>query len=97
MEKGRVARALTTLVLLRARLLPLVIDRDLRTEYLQALESADAGDLSPLASLFARLEQAAILQALSVDADAEISHQRNRFLRTSFFCFFAVLRLYLQD
>ncbi|HYW41946.1 MAG TPA: Fic family protein [Bryobacteraceae bacterium] len=73
---GRVARALTTLVLLRAELLPLVIDRDLRVEYIKTLEAADAGDLSPLASLFARLERAPILQALSVDADAEISHQR---------------------
>jgi Fic family protein len=74
---GRVARALTTLVLLRARLLPLVIDRDLRVEYINALERADDQDLSPLALLFARLERNAILQALSVDADAEISHQRS--------------------
>lgn len=73
---GRVARALTTLLLLRADLLPMVIDRDLRVDYINALESADAGDLSPLASLFAGLEQSAILQALSVDADTEISHQR---------------------
>jgi fido (protein-threonine AMPylation protein) len=73
---GRVARALTTLVLLRADLLPLVVDRDLRVEYLTALESADAGDLTMLASLFARLERGAILQALSVDADAEIAHER---------------------
>lgn len=74
---GRVARALTTLVLLRAQLLPLVVDRDLRVEYIRALETADAGDLSLLALLFARLERTAILQALSVDADAEISHQRS--------------------
>lgn len=73
---GRVARALTTLVLMRADLLPLVVDRDLRVEYITALETADGGDLSALASLFARLERAAILQALSVDAEAEISHQR---------------------
>lgn len=73
---GRVARALTTLVLMRADLLPLVVDRDLRVEYIAALEAADGGDLSALASLFARLERAAILQALSVDVDAEISHQR---------------------
>ena len=73
---GRVARALTTLVLLRAGLLPLVIDRDLRVDYIKALEAADLRDLSPLASLFARLERGAILQALSVDVDAEISHQR---------------------
>lgn len=74
---GRVARCLITYVLLRAKLLPLVVDRDLRTEYIEALEVADAGDLSPLALLFARLERAAVLQALSVDAEADISHDRS--------------------
>ena len=69
---GRVIRSLTTLILLRSDLLPLVIDRNLRTEYVKALEEADFGDLSPLASLFARLERLAILQALSIDADSEI-------------------------
>ena len=74
---GRVARALTTLILLRADLLPLVVDRDLRVEYIKALESADRTQLSPLAEIFARLERNAILQALSVDVDAEISHQKS--------------------
>ena len=74
---GRVARALTTLVLLRAQLLPLVVDRDLRVEYINSLEKADNGDLSHLALMFARLERNAILQALSIDAEAEISHQRS--------------------
>jgi Fic family protein len=74
---GRVARALTTLVLLRAELLPLVLDRDLRVEYIHALETADLEDLLPLASLFARLERDAIMQALSVDADKEISYQQS--------------------
>jgi hypothetical protein len=54
-----------------------VIDRDLRKEYIGALEAADASDLLPLASLFARLERAAIMQALSVDADKEISYQQS--------------------
>jgi Fic family protein len=74
---GRVARALTTLILLRADLLPLVVDRDLRVEYITALELADQKHLSRLAEMFARLERNAILQALSVDADAEISHQQS--------------------
>jgi len=74
---GRVARALTTLVLLRAELLPLVIDRNIRVEYLQSLELADSGDLTPVATLFARLERNAIMQALSVDVDAEISYQKS--------------------
>lgn len=73
---GRVARALTSVVLLRNDLLPLVVDRDLRTEYILALENADRSDLSKLAAMFARLEKVAILQALSVDADAEISRQK---------------------
>ena len=73
---GRVARALITYVLLRSDLLPLVIDRDLRIEYLDALEKADAGHLLALAQLFARLERTAIVQALSVDAEAELAHER---------------------
>ena len=73
---GRVVRAVTTLLLVQAGLLPLVIDRDLRVEYIESLEHADHADLTPLASLFARLERNAILQALSVDADAEIEQQR---------------------
>lgn len=74
---GRLARALTTLILLRVDLLPLVVDRDLRSEYIEALEIADQGQLSKLAGIFARLERNAILQALSVNADAEISHQKS--------------------
>ncbi|MFA6019659.1 MAG: Fic family protein [Rhodospirillales bacterium] len=74
---GRVARALTTLVLLRADLLPLVVDRDLRVEYIKSLEAADANDLSQIANLFARLERTAILQALSVDADKEMAAQQS--------------------
>ena len=73
---GRVARALITYVLLRSDLLPLVIDRDLRIEYLDALEKADAGNIAALAQLFARLERTAIVQALSVDAEAEVAHER---------------------
>ncbi len=74
---GRLARALITLILLRAGLLPLVVDRDLRTEYIGALEAADSGELNQLASLFARLERHAILQALSVDTDAEVGYQKS--------------------
>lgn len=73
---GRVARALTTLVLLRAELLHLVIDRDLRVKYIEALELADGGDLSALASLFAGLERKAILEASSVDPVSDIPHQK---------------------
>lgn len=74
---GRVARALCTFVLLRSELLPLVVDRQMRVGYIKALETADNGDLEPLASLFAALERRAIMQALSVDADREIATQQS--------------------
>lgn len=74
---GRTVRALTTLILLRRGLLPLVIDRDLRVEYLEGLECADRGDLSKLISTFERLERNAITQALSVDVDADIAHHKS--------------------
>jgi len=66
---GRVARALSTLVLLKADLLPVVVDRDTRSEYLQDLEAADSGSLAQLVNLFANLEKRAILQALSVETE----------------------------
>ena len=68
---GRVARAITTYALLRGGYLPLVIDRDRRTDYLSALWAADQGDLSYLVKLLGGLEKNAILQALSLDPEAE--------------------------
>ncbi|WP_420442373.1 Fic family protein [Candidatus Palauibacter sp.] len=63
---GRVARALATLVLLRAEWLPLVVTNDHRGVYLDALNAADRGNLAPLVDLFAKIEKEAFLQALSV-------------------------------
>jgi len=76
---GRVARALATLVFLRAQWLPLVITDDHRKVYIDALERADAGDLRPLVELFARIEKRQFLEALSVaqevrDHDRRIKH-----------------------
>lgn len=68
---GRVARALVTLVLLKAGIPPIVIDRDARVQYLEALESADEGNLVLLARFFAEQERNVILQALSVEADED--------------------------
>jgi prophage maintenance system killer protein len=74
---GRVARALMTLVLLRADILPLVVDRDVRTSYVEALERGDRGDLGPLFELLASLEKKAILQALSIDLEAEVARDKS--------------------
>jgi fido (protein-threonine AMPylation protein) len=61
---GRVARALTLLVLLQSRYAPLVVDRRQRSDYIETLEKANAGDLRPLVRLFARLEGFALRSEL---------------------------------
>ena len=63
---GRVVRALLTWHLVKYGFLPVVVTRDSRTEYIDALERADAGDLSPFVRLLVRLERRTLLGALSV-------------------------------
>src|ERR1022692_1641749 len=62
---GRVARALTLLVLLRARYAPLVVDRRQRETYIAALDAANDGLLGDLVRLFAQLEMAALTSTLT--------------------------------
>ncbi len=61
---GRVARALLTWHLVKEGYLPIVISRDDRKQYIESLESADAGDLNPFVELIVRLERQMILEAL---------------------------------
>jgi hypothetical protein len=63
---GRIARSLASLVFLRSGWFPLVINRDMREEYISALESADQGDLSSLVDIFSRAQRKALLKALSL-------------------------------
>jgi Fic family protein len=64
---GRVARALATLVFLKAGMFPLVIrDRD-RAQYISALETADAGDLTNLVQIFAKRQSESILTAIGLE------------------------------
>jgi Fic family protein len=62
---GRVARALTLLVLLRHHYAPLVVDRRERESYIAALDAANDGDLSELVRLFGRLEIVALQATLT--------------------------------
>lgn len=62
---GRVARALTLLVLLRAHYAPLVVDRRERDAYIAALDKANTGDLGDLVRFFGRLEIAALQSTLT--------------------------------
>ncbi len=63
---GRVVRALASLVFLRAGWFPLVVNRDERVEYIESLENADQGHLLSLVKLFARIQNKAFNQALSL-------------------------------
>lgn len=72
---GRIARALATLVFVKKNWLPLVVrDRD-RKRYIDALESADDGDLKPLVSLFSSLQRAEFIRAIGIARDTERAAQ----------------------
>jgi len=66
---GRIARALASLVLIRAKWFPLVIDRDIRGEYIESLEFADKKDLTRLIDLVVSLQKKAFIKALSISED----------------------------
>ncbi len=70
---GRVARALASLVFLREGLFPLVVREADRKEYIGALEIADAGNLGPLVTFFARRQRDAILKALGLEQQVQQS------------------------
>ena len=70
---GRVARALATLVFLKAGMFPLVIrDRD-RKQYITALEEADAGNIADLVQIFAKRQKESILAALGLEQQVQQS------------------------
>lgn len=62
---GRVARALATLVMIRAGWLTLVVTDAMRSDYIAALEAADGGDLAHLVKLFADIQRRAIYGAIA--------------------------------
>jgi len=66
---GRVARALASLVLIRAGYFPLLVTRESRLEYLDALAVGDQGDLAPLVALFSRIQRGCFTRALSLSHD----------------------------
>ena len=62
---GRVTRALVSWHLVQHNYLPMVVTRHNRNDYIDALESADDGDLVPLVEFTAGLQRRAMLQAIS--------------------------------
>jgi hypothetical protein len=66
---GRVARALASLVFIRAGWFPVVIRRDDRARYIEALEKADAGNPRLLVALFVESQRTALIQASEIAYD----------------------------
>ena len=73
---GRVARAITSLVLISAGWFPLVVTRDDRARYIEALGDADEGNLVPLANLIAKLQRKQFLRALSIAEEVQSQDQQ---------------------
>ncbi len=68
---GRVARALATLLFIKAGWFPIVVTRDDRTRYLDSLEAADDGELQRFISVFGDLQKRALFQATKAAAETE--------------------------
>ena len=66
---GRIARALATLVFVKAGWFPLVVRDRHRAQYIDVLETADDGDLKPLVEYFARLQRSEFIHALNIAED----------------------------
>ena len=62
---GRVARALLTWHLVREDYLSVVVSRDDRATYIDALEQADAGHLEPFVNFLVQLQKSTIQEALA--------------------------------
>ena len=72
---GRVARALASLVLIRADWFPLTITEDDRSRYIDALEDADRGDLKALVSFTASILKRTFVNALGIAGKVRQRHQ----------------------
>ncbi len=66
---GRIARALASLVFIKAGWFPVVVTRDDRARYIDALEVADEGALRPLVDFFVDVQKRSLFQATQVAAD----------------------------
>lgn len=67
---GRVARAIASHVLIKDELFPLVITRDDKVAYLDALETADSGELAPLVDLFGKIQKRQFVRATALSEKA---------------------------
>jgi Fic family protein len=68
---GRVARALASLIFIRAGWFPVVVVRDDRARYIDALEIADTGNIKPLISFFVDRQKRELIEAMQTAADVK--------------------------
>jgi Fic family protein len=68
---GRVARALASLVFIKEGWFPVIVTRDDRTRYIDALEQADEGNLGQLLPFFIDVQKRALFQATQTAADID--------------------------
>ncbi|MGZ7099878.1 MAG: Fic family protein [Candidatus Angelobacter sp.] len=68
---GRVARALASLLFVKAGWFPVLVTREDRSRYIDALEKADENNLRFLVSLFVDLQKRSLFEAIKVAADSE--------------------------
>jgi Fic family protein len=67
---GRVARALASLLFIKAGWFPVVVTREDRTGYIDALEVADEGDLRSLVLFFNQLQKRVLFKAVQIATEA---------------------------
>jgi len=86
---GRVARAIASLVFIKAGWFPLIVKREDRDRYIEGLEEADREDLRPLIGMFVEAQRNALIQASEAaydvrpiaSADEAIAAVRDRLLQ----------------
>ena len=66
---GRVARALASLVFIKNGFFPLVVSRDDRIRYIEALEASEAGASEELIGLFSKIQKRSLTKAIGHAAD----------------------------
>jgi Fic family protein len=68
---GRVARALASLLFIKAGWFPVVVTREDRARYIDALEAADEGDIRSLIIFFTDIQRRVLFQVIQAVADAK--------------------------
>ena len=80
---GRIARAIASLVFLKAGLFPLVIRESDRKEYINSLEEADQGDMFNLVKLFTKRQRDSILSALGIQQQVEQAKHSEQIIKNA--------------